>query len=110
MSDKTISKALGYLNLIRSALEIYAQDNAGAFPGSLRELVPCYIKSIPELEIAGLRLTSESARIDSENSGIEEVLKDSGGWVYFSNPRNPNYGKVLIDCSITAHGRKLCEH
>ncbi|MBI4655289.1 MAG: hypothetical protein HY746_00930 [Elusimicrobia bacterium] len=86
---------------IRSALMIYYGDFEGNYPKNFEELVPAYLKEIPEIEVPGHAKTNKITVIDQADfdTELESAIKDTGGWIYFSNTSSINWGTVLIDCS-----------
>jgi hypothetical protein len=108
-NTKNIRQAIARLNVIRSGLEIYKTDHNGTFPRSLQELVPEYISSIPELYLPGHKTTSAVIDITTADGDLASSIVNSGGWLYFSAPHSPNYGKVVLDCPDIFNDKKLFE-
>lgn len=92
--------AKGRLGSLRSVASIYYGDTEGSYPASLDALVPKHIDAIPAIQVGGHAKTN-AVRIVTKAGGKSAgpYLKDTGGWVYFHTPGNPDLdGTVVIDC------------
>ncbi len=89
------------LGSLRSAVVIFYGDKEGVYPETLDVLVPKYIEGIPELRLPRHERTSKVSVVrDASGKSVEPYIKDTGGWLYISAPRNPDLdGKVVLDCS-----------
>ncbi len=92
--------AKGGLGSLRAATSIYYGDTEGSYPANLDALVPKHVDAIPAIQVGGHERT-KAVRIVTKAGGKSAgpYLKDTGGWVYFQTPGNPDLdGTVVIDC------------
>ena len=81
-TDKAkIAATKANIESLRSAIRLYQANNDGAFPSTLTDLVPTYLKAVPEEAI------TPASTVVASNDG-------SGGWVYDSA-----MGEVAINLS-----------
>lgn len=101
VKDVEESSAREFLLTIRATLPIYYGDTEGKYPKTLEELVPVYLQYLPAIEISGHAKTNKVSVIDTTeyDTELSSAIKDTGGWLYFSNPASGNWGMVIIDCS-----------
>ena len=66
-----IAKTKANLASIRSALRLYQSDNSGTYPAALSDLVPDYIRRIPDEGVS-----------DPPSSAVGASVDGSGGWTY----------------------------
>ena len=72
-TDKAkIATTKANINSLRSAVRLWQSDNDGTLPSDLSDLVPTYIRAIPEEAV------TPSTTVVATNDG-------SGGWVYDSS-------------------------
>lgn len=97
--------AKGSLGALRSSLSIFYGDTEGHYPSTLTELTVAgkYLSKIPRIQVAAHAETDTvtAVRGVSDLSALKSKLKDTGGWAYLSDPKSPQYGTVVIDCTHT---------
>lgn len=88
------------LSDVRSALTLYSVEHDGLYPPRLEALATKYIRKIPALALPHHPHGAPTRLIDKlgDKEALQE-LKDSGGWLYVSDPTSPMYGSLLIDCT-----------
>ncbi|MCX5784642.1 MAG: hypothetical protein NTX59_03040 [Elusimicrobia bacterium] len=100
-SDEILNEANCMLNTaeIMLALSDYKEKN-GKCPENLNLLVPAQLKEIPAITLPG-HSESRAVRIIDEDfkAEISSAVKDTGGWLYFSNPKSNHYCVITPDCS-----------
>lgn len=86
----------GNLGAIRSGLSIYYGDLEGVYPDDLDHLTRNgkYLSKIPSAN-TGRHPKTNSVVISCDTSR----LRDTGGWAYCNDPRNKNFGNVVVDCT-----------
>lgn len=92
--------AKGRLGSLRAATSIYYGDTEGSYPADLDALVPKHVDAVHEIQVGGHAKTT-AVRIVTQAAGKSAgpYIKDTGGWVYFFTPGNPDLdGTVIIDC------------
>lgn len=96
--DKDVSAALSDL---RSALTLYSAEHGGAYPARLEALVPKYLKDLPQPALAQHAQAPGPRRLDKlgDVEALDAQVKDSGAWLYVSDPDSPLYGSLLLDCT-----------
>lgn len=72
------------LKTLGSALEEYQTDNHGHYPSSLQQLVPKYLKAIPQCPEAGADTYSQAYR----------VLSDPDGYSFYCAGNNHEHAAV----------------
>ncbi len=84
---------------LTQALSDYKAKN-GKCPENLNLLVPGHIKKIPAIDLPG-HAASRAVRVIDEDfqADISSAVKDTGGWLYFSNPKSRYYCVVTPNCS-----------
>ena len=101
-------KVLGNIGvgILRFALRMYFVDNGiNDFPANLKELVPAYIKEIPELDLPGYKPTRKVTVVNKmKGDDIAVLVKDTGGWIYVADKTSKHYGEVFIDAKIDYKG------
>lgn len=106
-------EAVYLLQAFRASLQIHYGEQGGKYPAGLAELAPKYIREIPSLTLPGHGRTAGVTVIDSRkyDKDYPKAVTDSGGWLYFSDPKSKNYGLLLIDCSHSGpDGLKFYEY
>jgi hypothetical protein len=91
--------ARAQLQRMRAFLLAYYSDGDGKYPETPAELVPGYIPAVPELELPWHGKTGELSLIDEAGAGPAEVVTDTGGWLYFADPKSSNFGMLTLNCS-----------
>lgn len=93
--------SLATLRAFRGALQVFYGDNGAKYPKTPAELAPRTILAVPELQLPGHNRTAAITVIDSKkyDKDLSKAVKDTGGWLYFSDPASENYGLLLLDCS-----------
>jgi hypothetical protein len=93
--------SLGSLAAVRSALDVY-RGEYGGYPTSLSALTAGgkYLKALPRVRIYG---HERSDRPVTEYPSM--TPHDTGTLGYVSEPRDPNFGVVFIDCTHTHKDR-----
>lgn len=80
---------------IATALEMYSTDYAGAYPKSMNQLTPNYLKTIPSCPVAGTDTYSSSYSLKKSDNGdyqIYEVFCSGANHVQSAVPENyPRY-------------------
>ena len=100
LQDRTrIARAKEELAAARSALILYYGDSEGKYPSAPAELIPNYMPSVPELELPGHTKTSAVELTDTTGPDVGKAVTDSGGWLYFANPKSQNFGMLVLNCS-----------
>ncbi|MBI5883750.1 MAG: hypothetical protein HZB91_11675 [Elusimicrobia bacterium] len=86
----------GNLGSIRSALSIYFKDMGGVYPSSLDQLTigGKYLPAIP-------RAKAPSYHTDSNAVHPGKASNDAGGWLYNNDPKDKDFGDVLVNCAHT---------
>lgn len=88
----------GGLDQLRSALKLYVEDH-GTYPTDpAKELIPQYLREIPEVAV------SPQAHFWPSHSIIYfDSFKptDSGTWGYVTNTKSADFGKIFINCTHT---------
>ncbi len=69
-----IAKTKANLGSLRSAVRLFQSDNEGTPPAALSDLVPNYMRAIPEEGVS-----------DPPSTNVVGGLDGSGGWVYDSS-------------------------
>lgn len=89
------------LKNIATALEMYATDNNGRYPDSISQLVPQYLKSIPQCPAAGSD-TYTAGFVTGENAPQNEKHWKDYYYVACSGHHHPEYQANLpaIDCTF----------
>lgn len=90
------------LGSLRSGVSIYYGDAEGAYPGDLEALTrdQKYLSGIPLLW-RGSPFYSPHRQSRMVENYPGRTTRDSGHWAYVDNPKDPDFGKVFIDCSHT---------
>lgn len=85
----------------RGALQRYFADSEGKFPKSPEELSPRYLDAMPEIGLPGHERTRAAVLIDSTkyDKDLLKAVGDSGGWLYFTDPKSAYWGMLMLDCS-----------
>ncbi len=95
----------GALGAVRSALSIYYGDTEGRYPSTLSELTVAgkYLSKIPRIQVASHGETDAvtTLRGITDAASLKMKLKDTGGWAYVSDPKSPQFGTVIVDCTHT---------
>ena len=93
-----------------AAVKRYFVDHAGDFPRALSDLVPKYIKAIPEIQIPGYKKTN-GVTVVTQMAGddITGFLGDTGGFLYIAAP-GARRGEVRIDSVKKYRGNPLYEY
>ncbi len=106
----TEGKTKGDLVAIRSAISVYYGDTEGSYPSALDELVPKYIKMLPEPNLIGHPSvrgveyygSEVCVRISDQRGAINEaMIKDTGKWGYVNDTKSPCWGMIFVDCTHT---------
>lgn len=87
---------------LRQAVQRFHFDSDGTrFPKSLQELVPDYIDAVPELNLPWHGRTDAVTLVNTSkfDKDFSKAVTDTGGWLYFSDPKSDNRGMLIIDCS-----------
>jgi hypothetical protein len=93
-------KAKGNLGSLRASLAIYYGDTEGKYPKDPKALVPKYLPEIPALELPDHPASNEIIVLtDAKGDKIDPYIKDTGKWLYISNPDSPLDGTLVIDCN-----------
>lgn len=104
LEDKSRAEnSLATLRAFRGALQVFYGDSGAKYPKTPAELAPKTIPAVPELQLPGHSRTAAITVIDSKkyDKDFSKAVKDTGGWLYFSDPASENYGLLLLDCSHT---------
>jgi hypothetical protein len=83
----------------RAAILLYYGDSEGIYPANPADLIPKYMPAAPELELPGHIKTSAIELTDAECPDIEKAITDTGGWLYFTNPKSRCFGMLVLNCS-----------
>ncbi len=101
LSDEgTAKKNLG---TIRVALTKYHGDMGKSYPPNLAVLMvagaggKAYLNEIPRVKVPDYHADSAVVKLIDAVSELD----DSGGWVYVSERKSPDWGTVLINCTHT---------
>ncbi len=94
-----IAAAKETLASARSAIMLYYGDLEGKYPASPAELIPAYLPAMPELELPGHAKTAAVELTDAAGPDISKAVTDTGGWLYFTNTKSPNFGMLILNCS-----------
>ena len=88
------------LTVLRAAIAQYSQRNRVP-PSNLTELVPAYLQALPTLQVPNHPPTStvKVATHVQNRDALTATLRDSGSWLYVSDPISPINGTVIIDCT-----------
>jgi len=99
MTKAQVAAAREELYRMRSLLLAYYSDSDGKYPETPAGLVPNYIPAMPELELPWHAKTGALELI--REAGVEpaQVVTDTGGWLYFADPRSDNFGMLILNCS-----------
>jgi hypothetical protein len=86
----------GNLGAIRSAVSIYYGDMEGVYPSTLESLTVGgkYLPDIPPAK-------TPNYHQDSSAVTFGKIPNDAGGWLYNNDPKDKNFGAVLINCTHT---------
>jgi len=88
-------KTLGNLGSLRSALNIYYSDMEGYYPIDTDALVTGgkYLRAIPN---------SSPVPYHQDVSIVQpDINFDFGGWNYVPFPTDPDFGKIIVNCTHT---------
>jgi len=99
MGKARIVRAKEALAETREALMLYYGDLEGRYPATPAELIPKYMPTAPELELPGHSKTAAVEMTDSTEADIAGAVTDTGGWLYFANPRSQNFGMLALNCT-----------
>lgn len=99
LDNTRIARAKGELAGARSALMLYYDDLEGKYPAAPAELIPKYMPAMPELDLPGHARTSAVELADAAGPDIGKAVTDTGGWLYFANPKSQNFGMLVLNCS-----------
>lgn len=105
--------AVGLLQAFRAALQIYYGEHGGKYPAALSDLIPDYMSGVPTVMLPEHESTAAVTEITSKryDRNYPKAVADTGGWLYFSDPRSRNYGLLLLDCShASPEGLKFYEY
>lgn len=105
--------AIKLLQNFRGALQVYYSELGGKYPASPRELLRDGSGAAPELLLPGHEKTSAITIIDSRkyDKDISKAVKNTGGWLYFAEPKSAYYGLLLLDSDHLSHeGVKFFEY
>ena len=94
-----LAAARAELQGMRTFLLAYYSDTGGKYPGTPAELVPAYIPAVPELELPWHAKTGGLALIGGTAAEPAEAVTDTGGWLYFNEPKSDSFGMLLLNCS-----------
>lgn len=98
--------AVGELQL---ALDSYKKDK-GAFPDKLERLVPGYLPELPLWNNRDHKGSAAALNYAGRAGKPRDAVTDAGGWLYFSEPASPHFGRVLPNCAHkTRSGRPVSE-
>lgn len=89
------------LGTLRSALAVYYADNEGLFPEDDLSSLSSQGKYLSATPVANIYHTfhhPSTSRVEPLSS-LSALLPDTGGWAYVSNRSDPDWGKVLINCT-----------
>lgn len=81
------------LSGMRLSLELYRQEYK-RLPASFKETLRA-----GTLEEAPLLKLSLHLRTSSVRDTPSMLIKDTGGWAYVNDPRDPDFGLLYIDCA-----------
>ena len=97
--DLTTQANLGY---IRVALLEYYRDNT-AYPASLNELVPKYLKEIPKEFLSSARGSNKITNVGGERSFISLRTPGAAGWIYgaYDAKKNEKFSHKVMPMSTT---------
>ena len=118
LGGSSLAASLGSLGSIRSALDIYHQDNE-LYPKTLSELTvkSRYLGDIPEVH--AISNGGKVLHVPSKRPANFPARRsdDRGGWGYVNEPLlsdgrpNPDFGAVFINCTHTDHnGRRMSDY
>jgi len=101
--------AKGSLGALRASTSIFYGDTEGNYPATLDALVPKHVEAIPSIEVGGHAKTNKVSVItEAFGKSGEAYVRDTGGWLYFATPDNPDLnGTVLIDCNHKGYYKDL---
>ncbi len=99
LSKARIVRAKEELAETRQALILYYADFEGRYPATPAELIPKYMPTAPELELPCHAKTAAVELTDSTEADIASVVTDTGGWLYFANPKSQNFGMLALNCT-----------
>jgi hypothetical protein len=96
-----IDNALANLRAFRTTLQVYYGKNGGKYPKNPADMVSISINAVPTVYLPGHEQTNKITVIDSRkyDNDTSKAVKDTGGWLYFSDSGSVNYGLLLLDCS-----------
>lgn len=96
--------ALANLRAFRTTLQVYYGESGGRYPKDPADMVAKSINAVPTLYLPGHGQTNRITIIDSKkyDKDASKAIKDTGGWLYFSDPGSVNYGLLMLDCSHEA--------
>lgn len=81
---------------LRSALTVYYADHEGKYPTDLKQLIPDAMTAIPANSIGTLGKTDKVINT-KDCTDMCAAVTNEGGWVYCTNPKDENYGTVIIN-------------
>ncbi len=99
MGKARIVRAKEELAETREALMLYYADLEGRYPATPAELIPKYMPTAPELELPDHAKTAAVELTDSTGADIADAVTDTGGWLYFANPKSQNFGMLTLNCT-----------
>jgi len=100
----------GELSSLRSALYIYYSDNTFYPTDDLSSLTENkhYIDNIPLAMLPGTDLP-ENRHVTVGNSTFTAIT-GTGGWAYVNDPSSPDWGTLLVNCTLPdANGKNWDE-
>ena len=85
-----------YLSLIAR----YGFDHEERPPGQVSLLVPEIASSLPTLSLPDHPPSGETREIRRfRGKSLSAYFKDSGKWLYISDPKSKHFGLLIVDCS-----------
>jgi hypothetical protein len=99
VSRAQVAAARAELQQMRSFLFAYYSDTDGKYPETPAELVPDYLPAIPEPELPWHAKTGALALIREAGPEPAQAVTDTGGWLYFADPKSANFGMLILNCS-----------
>jgi len=100
IADKArIAAAKADLRKMRALLMGYYSDADNSYPATPAELVPKDIAAVPELELPRHARTAAITLTGDAGPDPAKAVADTGGWLYFNDPKSANFGMLVLDCS-----------
>lgn len=108
IAEAKMQDALTARGQLAAAVRKYKGDHNGRLPPDLSDLVPDYLKEVPEIELPGYKKTRGVVVVQEADGGeLGGFVRDTGGWLYVADSTSKKRGAVSFDSVKRYRGKQL---